>query len=257
MKTAVRLDDVTSRMDYERFNRIRQILDRAGIRPLIGVVPFLKDENLMKEEENADFPKLLKELEQQGWQIALHGYNHLYTEKKAGIFPLNGFSEFAGVPYERQNRMVAEGKEKLENLGVKPVAFMAPGHSFDKNTLRALEENGITRLTDGFGKSPYIRGKITFYPISKKRSECVSKKPGYSTYVIHADTMSDSEMDAFEKLISNNRDCFISFDEYLDAEPETRGFIGNVWEYCLAIGKHLLVSRRASAGTVIHSVNEE
>ena len=169
---------------------------------------------------------------------------------------MNGFSEFAGVPIERQTEMIAKGKEKLESWGITPVAFMAPGHSFDKGTISALEENGITRITDGFGKMPYIRGKMTFYPISKKRSECVSKKPGYSTYVIHADTMSESDMEAFEKLICNNRDCFMSYDEYMDVKPETRGFIGNVWEYCLAIGKHLLVSGRASRGTVIHKAEE-
>ncbi len=257
MKTAVRLDDITSRMDYERFNKIRLILDKADIRPLIGVVPFLKDENLMKNEEHGDFPKLLQELEQNGWQIALHGYNHLYTTKKGGIFPLNGFSEFAGVSLEKQLKMIKEGKEQLESLGVTPTAFMAPGHSFDRNTLKALKENGITKLTDGFGKAPYIRNGITFYPISKKRSECVSKKPGYSTYVLHGDTMTDKDIEAFEKLINENRECFISYDEYMNVKAEARNFAGNATEYCMAICKHLLVSGRASKGTVIHKPNEE
>ena len=257
MKTAVRLDDITPQMNYERFNRIGKILDEAGIKPLIGVVPFLKDETLMQDGSHEDFPQLLKQLQKKGWQIALHGYNHLYTTENMGMFPLNNFSEFAGVPYEKQYSMIKEGIEQLKEWGVTPTLFMAPGHTFDRKTLKALKENGIVKITDGFGNKPYIKDGITFYPISKKRSECVGKKEGYSTYVIHADTMTDSAIDSFEKLIKENRECFISFDEYIRVEPCERDSIQARKEYAMAIAKHFLVSRRASKGTVIHKPHEE
>lgn len=257
MITAIRMDDITPDMDFNKFNRVKAILDEAGIKPLIGVVPFNRDETLHCELAHEDFDRFLKELKAQGWVIALHGYNHLYTTREKGIFPINNFSEFAGVEYDKQNYMIKKGVEQLKEWGVEPQMFMAPGHTFDKNTLKALKENGITAVTDGFWKMPYIRKDITFYPISKKRSECTNNKFGYSTYVLHTNTMSDKGIEEFEKLIKEKRKYFISYGDYLKVRAEKRSASGNLKEYLLALAKHYLVSRKASEGTMIHSINGE
>lgn len=253
MNTAIRMDDVTADMDYSKFNRVKKILDEAGIRPLIGVVPFCKDETLRIEDKHDDFPRMISELQKQGWVIALHGYNHLYTTRNQGIFPINNFSEFAGVEYGKQREMIRKGIARLHEWGVEPKLFMAPGHTFDKNTLKALKDNGITAVTDGFGEKPYIREGIKFYPISKRRKECTSEKYGFTTYVLHTNTMSDKEMDKFEKMIKEKRKQILSYDEFMEIEAVKRGWFGNAKEYCQAMAKHILVSRRASEGTVIHS----
>ncbi len=253
MKTAIRLDDITPDMNYDKFNKVKQILDEANIRPLIGVVPYSKDETLRVEKPHEDFDKLTCDLQQNGWSIALHGYNHLYTTTEKGIFPINEFSEFAGVDYDKQEVMIRQGLSQLREWGLEPTVFMAPGHTFDKNTLKALKANGINAITDGFGSKPYIREGVTFYPISRRRSECISGKDGYSTYVLHTNTMSEDGIEAFKKMLNENRDKFISFDEYLAVLPETRTRIGNLKEYLTALAKHYLVSKKASKGTVIHS----
>lgn len=257
MITAIRMDDITPDMDFNKFNRVKAILDEAGIKPLIGVVPYNKDETLHCELEHEDFGRMITELKYQGWSIALHGYNHLYTTREKGIFPINNFSEFAGVDYDKQYYMINKGVERLKEWGVSPEAFMAPGHTFDKNTLKALKENGITAVTDGFGEMPYIRGGITFYPISKRRSECTNDKFGYSTYVLHTNTMSDKGIEEFEKLIKEKRKYFISYGDYLKVTAEKRKLTGIWKEYILALLKHYLISRKASEGTMIHSVNGE
>ena len=46
MQIAIRLDDITPDMDWERFLAFKEILDGCGIKPLIGVVPDNRDENL-------------------------------------------------------------------------------------------------------------------------------------------------------------------------------------------------------------------
>lgn len=253
MKTAIRLDDFTPDMNFTNFIKIRQILEKADIKPLIGVVPYSKDDTLRIEKPHENFDDILGALQQKGWTIALHGYNHLYTTRSKGIFPINNFSEYAGVDYDKQLVMIREGKLQLEHWGVEPKLFMAPGHTFDKNTLKALKACSIYKITDGFGNKPYIRDEITFYPISKKRSECISDIEGYSTYVLHTNTMTDKDIDAFEKMINENREHFIDYSEYLSVEPIKRGALGNAKEYMLALAKHLLISRRASKGTVIHS----
>jgi len=246
------MDDITPDMDFDKFNKIKAILDDYGLKPLIGIVPFNKDDTLHVENCHEDFKDFLSNLKSEGWIMALHGYNHLYTTRSKGIFPINEFSEFAGVEPDIQNKMIEQGLKQLKEWGVETDVFMAPGHTFDKNTLKALKNNNINCVTDGFGKRPYIRDDIIFYPISSRRSECTEKKEGYSTYVLHANSMSDKEIDAFERLIKDNRDCFISYSEYMQVKPQYRKLGAIAKEYLMAIAKHYLVSRKASKGTVIH-----
>ena len=98
MKIAVRMDDITPDMDYAKFDRFRQMLDRHGICPLIGVVPENRDRMLHCGEEHPDFWEMVASLEKSGWSIAMHGGYHIYTTKKGGLFPLNHLSEFGVFP---------------------------------------------------------------------------------------------------------------------------------------------------------------
>ncbi len=58
MKITVRLDDITPDMDWERFLKFKALLDRYQVKPLIGVVPDNRDENLVKKEPSAEEKKL-------------------------------------------------------------------------------------------------------------------------------------------------------------------------------------------------------
>lgn len=248
MKSALRLDDITPGMDWEKYEKIEKILEEAELKPLIGVVPFNKDENLNRGntvKNEVEFKEYLFKRQLKGWKIALHGYNHLYSSKKGGLFPLNNFSEYVGVDFETQVRMISEGKAKLLMLGVDTDIFMTPAHTFDKNTLKALKATGFTKVTDGFGKKPYIRQELVFYPISFCRAECTSDKEGYTTMVLHTNTMSESDIDAFEVLVKEKRDCFINYDEYLKILPVERGLWGNVLEYITALAKFYMVRLRS------------
>ena len=105
MKIAVRLDDITPDMDWQCFFRFKALLDQYQVKPLIGVVPDNRDENLRGSSESrkdapADFYAYIRGLQEEGWSVALHGMNHVYSTKKGGLFPLNDFSEYAGKPYE-------------------------------------------------------------------------------------------------------------------------------------------------------------
>ena len=66
------------------------------------------------------------------------------------MVPLNDFSEFAGLGFEQQFAMLEKGKAILESHGIKTDIFMAPAHSYDRNTLNALQKLGFTKMTDGF-----------------------------------------------------------------------------------------------------------
>lgn len=242
MKIAVRLDDITPDMDWDRFLEFKNLLDKYRIKPLIGIVPDNRDQNLHKCEYRHDFWDFVKNLEREGWSIALHGYNHIYTTHDSGLFPLNDFSEFAGVAYEEQYSMIKKGKEILESHGISTDIFMAPAHTYDKNTLKALKELGLVRMTDGFGNKPYTWCGMTFYPISFLVSHSLKKKKGITTLVVHVNEIQN--MDYYEQIFGGHNE-FISYRKYLEISPKQQNVFGRCMEYVLAKVKHCLVKMKS------------
>ncbi|MCR4990330.1 MAG: DUF2334 domain-containing protein [Lachnospiraceae bacterium] len=243
MKISIRLDDITECMDWPKFLRFKELLDCYGIKPLLGVIPDNKDENITGSSEGApeDFWEYVRDLQNKGYPIAMHGLNHVYVTKTGGIFPLNVFSEFAGLSYEEQYEALSYGTDIFNERGIKTDMFMAPAHSYDKNTLKALKELGFTKITDGFGKGPYRYMDLTFYPVAFYRKGAArSKKEGYGTLTIHTNTMSDREFDEFKELFESNKESFISYDEYLKAEVKDRGALGMAKEKILVYIKRIL-----------------
>ena len=244
MKLTVRLDDITPGMDSGKFLRMKELLFGAGIYPLLGVVPENKDETLNKEAADEGFWDNLKQYRDRGAVIAMHGLNHVYDTKDPGIFPLNPFSEFAGHEYPEQREKIRKGKGILKEHGIETDVFMAPGHSFDQNTLRALKEEGFRYITDGFGERPYLREGLTFLPISfRKKDSLDPRKKGYTTLVFHTNEMTASDFESLEKLIENRGEQFFPYGELLTMDAKQRGAVGNMGEYLMAGMKSRLVRR--------------
>lgn len=240
MKITIRMDDITPDMDWEKFERFKAILDKYGIKPLIGVVPDNKDEKLRKNPPRQDFWEYIKSLQNEGWVVAMHGLNHVYTTKEPGIFPIGDKSEFAGIPYQKQDTMIMEGKRILKSHGISTDFFMAPSHSYDSGTLKALRKNGFARVTDGFGLRPYEKDGLIFYPISISRSDTLkSKKDGCVTFVFHTNTMSDRDFEQTEKIIE--KADFVSYSEAFLQDTKVRGAKGEILEYLTAKSKYLAV----------------
>jgi predicted deacetylase len=242
MYIAIRMDDITPDMDYAKFLRFKELCDRYQVKPLIGVVPDNRDKMLQIDEKRADFWEYVLKLQAEGWTIAQHGVYHVYTTKKMGCFPLNRLSEFAGLSCDKQYKMLSYGKDILEKNGIKTDIFMAPAHSFDKNTLKALKNLGFTKITDGFGDMPYIKNGITYYPISYKQSSSLKKEKGYTTFVVHSNTMNDKDFARYEQMFKENSDKLISYSELLKLKPEKRNVFENVKEYIMALTKFTLVN---------------
>ena len=259
MKIAIRMDDITPNMDWEKFNRFKALLDEHDIKPLIGVVPdnadphlnicgsFATDEPDRDSEDGKqhiqDFWAYVKDLQNAGWIIAMHGMSHIYTTSKGGMFPLNNFSEFAGLPYDEQLELLGYGVDIFNAQGIEADIFMAPAHSYDANTISALKTLGFSKITDGFGNKPYNYKGLTFYPISFKRSQTLKGGEGYSTFVYHANEMNDKDFESFEHILKeNSNDNFevISFNEYLDVSATERTVLGHIKEYLMAKGKHII-----------------
>ncbi len=245
MKIAIRMDDISPRMDWAKWKRANQILVKHNITPLLGVVPDNQDLNLIKENETApkeEFWAFLRQCQEKGYVLALHGCHHVYDTKKGGMFPLNTFSEFAGHSYEKQYERLACGQKILEEHGIRTELFMAPAHSYDRNTLRALCRLGITKMTDGFGTKPYVYRGITFYPIAHHLEKQWNKQ-GYTTYVLHTNTMEEKDFERLERIVS--KQDVISYTTYLQAKAKRAGILHRLWEYWMAKAKHVLVTIRS------------
>lgn len=247
MKITIRIDDITPDMDFEKFERFKAILDKHDIKPLIGVVPDNKDKKLKKSEPREDFWEYVKNLQSNGWVVAMHGYNHVYVNRNPGMFPISDKSEFAGLSYNRQDEMIREGKRILKANGIITDFFMAPSHSYDRSTLKALRVNGFHKITDGFGDCPYELDGITFYPISVSRAGTLaSKDDGIVSFVYHTGTMTNRDFDTFEKLF--DRADVVSFDEFLRCDTKVRGLKEETKEYMTAKAKYFAVRLKRNLG---------
>lgn len=243
MKITIRMDDITPGMDWGKFLRFKEILDKHGVKPLIGVVPDNKDPKLQIDKPHEDFWDYVKKLQAEGWSVAMHGFNHMYTTKSAGLFPLNRKSEFAGLSLQDQDAMLREGRRIFRAHNIPADIFMAPSHSYDHNTLVALKKNGFSRITDGFGAKPYQMSGMTFYPISVSKSKSLSSnEDGIVTFVYHANTMDDSDFESLEKLFTKAE--VVSYSEFLKCDAAIRSTKERIVEYLTAKAKYFAVKAR-------------
>lgn len=248
MKIAIRMDDITPDMDWKKFLRFKELCDRYRIKPLIGVVPSNLDKNLhIEEPQNVpvqDFWEYVRQLGEDGWCIAQHGVTHVYKTTKMGCFPLNRLSEFAGTGYEKQYESLKKGRDVFKSHGIGTDIFMAPAHSFDRSTIKALKKLGFRRMTDGFGNFPYERWGMAFYPISYRQGSVLKNrdKAGYTTFVVHTNTMNDKDFERYGQLFAEYKDMLVSYSELLGIKPQPRGIPGSIKEYFMAMAKFALVN---------------
>jgi hypothetical protein len=110
--------------------------------------------------------------------------------------------------------------EKNIRLGVQifherqlnPKIFYAPSHTFDINTLKALEiESDIRIISDTIVNDIYKMHEFYFIP---KQSGHVRRLPlKLTTFCYHPNTMGGNSFEQLESFIKNNRKRFINIDD--------------------------------------------
>jgi len=160
----VRFDDICPTMNWSLWAPIEEVLHACGVQPILAVVPDNRDPKLQIDPPRPDFWEWVLQKQTAGWSIALHGYQHLYETTNAGLLGINARSEFAGLPPERQREKLLRAVEVFHSHGIRPEAFVAPGHSFDLNTLAVLQELGITVISDGFFLYPRVHLGMLWVP---------------------------------------------------------------------------------------------
>ncbi len=210
-----RLDDISPWMDWERFERIHQIFKKYGVAPLIGIVPDNRDEKLNIGDEKTDFWEYMGRLEQEeGWVLSQHGYQHTYVTNCGGMLKVNGQSEFAGLPLGEQETKIRAGKEILQKHGIHATMFMAPSHSYDKATLKALKALDFEGVTDGYTDRSYRRDGLVFIPCTVSKP-VIPKDNCVNTACYHPNMMSDEEFKELEAFLEKHAEVCQSYGIYL------------------------------------------
>lgn len=203
----VRLDDICPQMDWKKMAAVEAVLDRYGVHPILAVIPDCRDERISMGPARSDFWPWVRQKQSQGWHIALHGVEHLYVNENAGILPFHPKSEFAGLPYAEQKEKIARGVDILRNEGVTPKVWVAPSHSFDYDTVRALlEASDIRLVNDGIALLPYSEAGMLWLPQQRFGFSRVGY--GVETVCLHTNWMSDADVAKMGSFIANNPDLF-------------------------------------------------
>lgn len=213
-KYILRLDDACPKMEHGKWLRVEKMLDKYGVKPIVGVIPDCKDPDFKDFSfDNSFWSITIKRWEKKDWTIALHGFNHVFNTKEGGINPVNRKSEFAGLPYEEQLTMILEGVKIFRQNGVEPKVFFAPAHTFDTNTLKALEKGSEIRIiSDTPAWNIYSNNGFTFVP---QQCGTVRKLPfSVITFCYHPNSMSESDFEKLEEFINKNNKRFIPFPTY-------------------------------------------
>jgi len=213
-KIYFRLDDIALNMDWNKFNFVVSLFKRHNIKPLLAIIPENRDPELLKYPANADFWKIIKELAQNGWMIAQHGYRHIYETNSGGILNINKKGEFAGLNLEKQKSMISAGKEIIKSKFLESEVFVAPGHSFDKNTAAVLKISNFRYLSDGIALYPFKKWGLVWLPQVLWWPRKIWL--GFITVAFHPNTMTDEDFNNLEEFIEKNPEKIGSFLELMN-----------------------------------------
>ena len=209
----LRLDDIAPNMNWKMMNKVKNLFNKYNLKPIIGVIPNNEDIELKSYPEcNFKFWDEIKNLQNQGWEIAMHGYRHLYSPNCTNDYlGHGGNTEFANDPFDAQIEKIKLGLEIFKKENIKVKTFFAPNHTFDYNTLRACKEVGINSIVDGYGIAPYHENGLNFFPQLFYKLFIIPF--GFQTIQIHLNYYSEEDFKKFEKFIEKNYKKIITFSE--------------------------------------------
>ena len=226
IKYLIRIDDICDNfIGIENYYKIMSILKKNNIIPLVGVIPKCNDETIIGSKQF----KIETLKNTQNITVALHGFEHKYSTKESGLLKLNNYSEFAGETYEEQFIKIKKGKEILEKkLKIKIWIFFAPAHSFDLNTLKALEKNKIYYISDGISLNVIKKNKMFLIPQQKWNFKDETED-GLYTLLLHPQNLKEKDLKEFDEFINRNKNKIFNYtkkeiENYINKENKIRNF---------------------------------
>ena len=211
----IRLDDVSENMNWNLMDKCELLFDKFKIKPLLGVIPNNQDPDLLKYPKNKNFWQRVKDWQKKGWEITMHGYSHLYTHQsdKRDIFNYGGDSEFYGLEYNKQYKKINDGIMVFKKHNIYIRSFFAPNHIYDQNTLKALSQNNIKIVIDGYGLFPFYKNGIFFIPQLFYKE--IFLPFGIQSTQIHLNFWQEREYQKFKSLIERKHNLITDMNHIL------------------------------------------
>ena len=210
----IRLDDIAENMNWDLMEKATNLFDEFGVKPVLGVIPNNEDPELLSyPKKEKDFWEQVRIWEKKGWEIGMHGNSHKYDKycSKTDYLKYGGNTEFCGHTYKNQLDKIQLGLNKFKSKNINVRTFFAPNHTFDKNTLLALQACNINQVLDGYGLMPYEENGIKFIP--QLFYKLVPLPFGIQTFQIHLNYFNKEDFDNLEKFVKNNSRKIITFEQ--------------------------------------------
>ena len=225
----LRFDDLCPTVALDRWERFLPLIEEFGIRPIVAVVPENRDRELDRSAPDPEFWARMRALQAAGATIAMHGYRHLCRSKGKSLVPLHQHTEFAGVAADQQRQWISTGIEILRGQGLSPRLWVAPRHGFDRNTLFALRNEGVTLLSDGLARIPFLRGGLSWIP--QQLWAPVNKSKGLWTICVHPNAASDAQVQKLADFVREHAGQFTSVERVMaEMKPGKLGASERIYE---------------------------
>lgn len=237
---AFRLDDITPTMCWEKFEKLKTLFENYKIKPLLGIIPENEDPALRYDSARSDFWSIMRELKEKGWAIAQHGYKHLYLTQDSGMLGVNNRSEFSGLSFQQQFDTIKKGQELLHKQELQTDIWMAPAHSYDENTLKALAALKFRYVTDGYSFYPYKLNGLTFIPCQMSLPKRLPF--GTLTICLHSNLMNDTDIAIIEEFIKKHRKYCINFSDTLEIKVKY-SYVHRICERLILFLRYLRLKR--------------
>lgn len=216
-KLLIRIDDVSENMNWKFMDKCEKLFDQIKIRPLVGVIPINRDIELLKYPKNVEFWSRVNDWKKKGWEITMHGCNHLYSQKsdkKKDVFNYGGNSEFYGLSYFDQLEKIKSGLDEFQKRNIEIRSFFAPNHIYDNNTLKALKDSKIKIIIDGYGLFPFYKNGILFIPQLFYKEICLPF--GIQSTQMHINNWNENNFLDFNNFIKKNQNKIADLDYIID-----------------------------------------
>jgi predicted deacetylase len=225
----IRFDDICPTMDWSTWERIEPLLDAFGVLPIVSVIPDCRDASLDFSAPNADFWNRVRGWQAKGWCVAMHGYQHVYVTRDAGLAGIKRSSEFAGLPYREQLEKIEKASAIFKAHGIRPQAWVAPGHSFDRNTIRALRAIGLLVISDGLQALPGIDADGALW-VPQQLWRFYALPHGVWTVCYHPSRWTEVELTQFRRALERYAGRIGSLPAVVERYGRRRlGFADRVW----------------------------
>ncbi len=219
----IRIDDVAENMSWKYMDKCEKLFEELKIRPLVGIIPENRDPDLLRFPKNNNFWSRVSGWKKNGWEISMHGFNHVYdtNTKFKDFFNYGGDSEFFGHDFEHQHKKIKLGLDKLKSEGQIVKSFFAPNHTYDLNTFLALKDNGIKVIIDGYGLFPYFEKNLIFIP-QLFYNETILLPFGFQSTQIHMNNWDDDYFNKFKEFLIKSKQKILDYNEIVSKTSDSK-----------------------------------